>query len=60
MTALFIALLIAGVVARLVQNGNIDKLPGIVIAILGAILPIGISLLAVYYSAKGTKQPPAA
>ena len=55
MIALVIALLVGGFVLRLMQNGNIDKLPGIAIVILGALFPIGIALLAVHYSSKRSK-----
>ena len=55
MIALVIALLVGGFVLRLMQNGNIDKLTGIAIVILGALFPIGIALLAVHYSSKRSK-----
>ena len=55
MIALVIALLVGGFVLRLMQNGNIDKLPGIAIVMLGAFLPIGLALFAAYYSSKRSK-----
>lgn len=58
--AILVALLIAGFVLRLLQNGNIEKLPGIIIAIAGAVLPVAVALLAVYWSSARSKQPPSA
>ena len=56
MPALFLGLLIAGVVLLLDRAGNLDKLPVIAIAIGGALLPVAIALVAVFVSSKARSK----
>ena len=56
MPALFLGLLIAGVVLLLARAGNLDKLPVIAIAIGGALLPVAIALVAVFVSSKARSK----
>lgn len=52
MPALILGLLIAGVVLLLARAGNLDKLPAIAIAMGGALLPVIVALVAVFFSNK--------
>lgn len=56
MPALFLGLLIAGVVLLLARAGNLDKLPVIAIAVGGALLPVVIALVAVFVSSKARSK----
>lgn len=53
------ALLVAGFVLRLAHNGNLDKLPGIALALAGACLPVAVALVAVWRASRPAKSPPA-
>lgn len=58
MIVLCIALLATGLVLRLAQNGNLDRLPGIVIVLAGACLPIVVAVLAAYLEDRRGKRGP--